>query len=69
MTKRLLMTLLANPIRFDELIGLVLGKMPKARLDSSYETVFVESARKRSQTRSSQSITTVKTAPAVAMLG
>ncbi len=69
MTERLLMILLGNSIRSDELIGLVLGKMPKARLDSSYETVFVESARKRSQTRSSQSITTVKTAPAVAMLG
>jgi len=69
MTERLLMILLANPIRFDEMIGLVLGKMQKARLDSSYETVFVESARKRSQTRDSQSFTTVKTAPAVVMLG
>jgi hypothetical protein len=69
MTKRLLMTLLANPIRPDKMIGLVLGKMPKARLDSSYKTVFVESATKRNQTRNSQSITTVKTAPAVAMLG
>ena len=69
MTERLLMILLANPIRFDEMIGLVLGKMQKARLDSSYETVFVESARKRSQTRSSRSFTTVKTAPAVVMLG
>lgn len=69
MTERLLMILLGNPIRFDEMIGLVQGKMPKARLDSSYETVFVESARKRGRTRDSQSVTTVKTAPAVVMLG
>jgi len=69
MTEKLLMILLGNPIRFDEMIGLVLGKMPKAKLDSSYETVFVESTRKRSRTRDSQSFTTVKTAPAVATLG
>jgi hypothetical protein len=58
-----------NPIRSDEMIGLVSGNMPKARLDSSYEMVLMESARKRSQTRNSQSTTTGKTAPAVAMLG
>lgn len=69
MTRRLLMILLGNPIRPDEMIGLLLGKMPKARLDSRYETVFVESARKKRQTRNSQSFATVKTAPAVAMLG
>jgi hypothetical protein len=51
------------------MIGLVLGKTPKGKLDSSNETVFVESARKESETRNSQSITAVKTAPGVAMLG
>jgi len=69
MTKNLLVLFLGNPIRSDEMIGLVSGKMPKARLDSSYDMLLVEFARKRSQTRNSQSITTVKTAPAVTMLG
>jgi hypothetical protein len=69
MTTRLLMILLGNPIRPDEMIGLLLGKMPKARLDSSYETVFVESATRSGRTPNSQSFTTVKTTPAVAMLG